>query len=110
MPIMVLAAGLLCGLLFVVYTLVRYFEAVSPLKQAVPQLRTAVDAKQSRLTEYEQRIKDLKDLIPYEEARLARMQTWVESLTQQNERLKALEAERAQKELEKQIPIEKEDG
>lgn len=110
MTIMVLAAVVLCSLLFVVYTLIRYFEAVSPLKLAVPQLRTGVEAKRVRLAEYEQRIKDLKDLIPREEARLSRMQTWVEQLTQQNDRLKALQVQKDRANLEKQIPVGREGG
>ena len=105
MSLMVLAAVVLCSLLFVVYTLVRYFEAVSPLNQAVPQLRTSVEAKRIRLTEYEQRIVDLRELIPREEVRLSRQEIWVQQLTEQNDRLKALQIQKDRAQLEKQIPV-----
>ena len=110
MSLMILAAVVLISLLFVVYTLVRYFETVSPLKQAVPQLRASVEAKQRRLGEYEQRIIDLRDLIPREEVRLTSMENWVVQLTQQNDRLKGLQAQKDRAALEKQIAVDREGG
>ncbi len=110
MPLMLLAGVVLCSLLFVVYTLVRYFEAVSPLKQAIPQLRTSVEAKRTRLGGYEQQIVDLREVIPRDEGRLAMMERWVQELNQQNDRLKALAAQRERSELEKQIVVGREGG
>jgi hypothetical protein len=107
---MLLAVVVLCSLLFVVYTLVRYFEAVSPLKQAVPQLRAELEAKRVRLGEYEQRIADLRDAIPLDEIRLTRMHNWVSQLNQQHDGLKALQSEKDRVALAKQIPVEREAG
>ena len=93
----------LCSLLFLVYVLARYFQTASPLKQAVPELRTSTEAKRIRLAEYEQQISDLRDAIPRDETRLSRTEVWIDLLTQQHERLQALQAQRDRSELEKQI-------
>ena len=100
---MILGGVVLCSLLFLVYVLVRYYEAASPLKQAVPELRTSTEAKRVRLAEYEQQISDLRDAIPRDGARLSRTENWIELLTQQHEGLQALQVQRDRSELEKQI-------
>jgi cell division protein FtsL len=100
---MVLGGVVLCGLLFLVSVLVRYFEAAKPLKQAVPELRTSTEAKRIRLAEYEQQISDLRDAIPRDGDRLSRTGNWIELLTQQYKKLQTLQVERDRSEIEKQI-------
>ena len=95
---MILGGVVLCGLLFVVYMLVRYFEAASLLRQAIAELRTSTEIKRVQLAEYEQQISDLRDAIPRDEVHLFRRKNWIELLTQQNERLQALQRERSEPE------------
>lgn len=110
MSLIILGIVVLCSLLFVVYTLVGYFETASPLRQALPDLKVATEAKRTRLDEYHQRIENLRESIPRDEVRLTRMEKWVTLLTEQNDRLKALEIERQRAELEKQIAVDREKG
>ena len=101
MSLVILGIAVLCSFLFIVYTLVRYFEAISPMRQAVPELRTSTEAKRIRLAEYEQRIVDLKEEIPRDQIRLTRMESWKQQLVQQHERLQSLEIQRQRTEMRK---------
>ncbi len=107
---MILGGLVLCSLLFVVYVLVRYFEAISPLKQAIPDLRASIEAKRVRLEEYEQSILDLRDMIPQDEVRMSQMERWIELLKQQYEGLQELEIEKDRVDFEKQIVAAKKDA
>jgi hypothetical protein len=96
-----LGGVVLCSLLFIVYTLVRYFETISPLNQAIPDLRIATEAKHVRLVEYYQRIEELKVEIPRSEVRLGRLEKWIELLTKQHAGLQDQEIEKQRAKLEK---------
>jgi len=100
---MVLGGVVFSSLLFVVYTLVRYFEAASPLTQALPNLRTSMEAKRVQLAEYEQRISDIRDAILQDEANHTRIKEWLRLLKQQNERLQALQVEKERIAFKEQI-------
>ena len=101
MSLAILGGVVLCSLLFIVYTLVQYFETISPLNQAIPDLRISTESKHIRLVEYEQRIGDLKIEIPRSEVRLARMVKWIELLTTQHAGLQTQEIEIQRAKLEK---------
>ncbi|HAA77043.1 TPA: hypothetical protein DCE37_18180 [Candidatus Latescibacteria bacterium] len=68
----------------------------------------AVEAKHTRLGEYEQRILDLRHLSPRDQVRLSQMENWARVLKEQNDRLRALDTERKKSELKKQIPVDRE--
>jgi len=97
----ILGGVVLCSLLFIVYTLVQYFETISPLNQAIPDLRISTESKHIRLVEYEQRIGDLKIEIPRSEVRLSRMEKWIELLTTQHAGLQTQEIEIQRTKLER---------
>jgi hypothetical protein len=80
------------------------------MRQAVPELQTAIEAKRIRFAEYEQRISDLKDEIPWDEIRLTRMEKWKQLPLQQQERLKSLEIQRQLTEMGKSIIADGEGG
>lgn len=101
MSLVILGGVVLCSLLFIVYTLVRYFETISPLNQAIPDLRIATEAKYLRLAEYEQRIEELKVEIPLSDVRLARLEKWIELLTKQHTGLQAQDIEKERAKLDK---------
>ncbi len=101
MSLAILGGVVLCSLLFIVYTLVRYYVTISPLNQAIPDLQISTEAKHLRLAEFKERIEELKDEIPRSDVTLACLEKWIELLTKQHTGLQVQEIEKQRAKLEK---------
>ncbi|MDP6776539.1 MAG: hypothetical protein QGI83_07235 [Candidatus Latescibacteria bacterium] len=99
MSAVILAAAIVGGLIFVVFTILAYSTESAHLAAQLDELQIRLGSERSRLSEYEARVGALQEEVPLKRARCDRLERWIELLKQQ--RLKVETQQDAPKEPER---------
>ncbi len=100
MSAVILAAAIVGGLIYVVFTVLAYGSESAHLAALLEELRVRLGSERSRLAEYEARVGVLQEEIPQKRTRCGRLERWIGFLKKQ----------RVQVEAKKDAPEEPERG
>lgn len=100
MSAVVLAAAIVGGLVYVVFTVLAYSSESAHVAAQLEELRVRLGSERSRLAEYEARVAALQEEIPRKRTRCERLERWITLLKKQ----------RIEVDAEKDAPVEPERG
>ena len=91
MSAVILAAAIVGGLIYVVFTVLAYSSESAHLAAQYEELRVRLGAERRRLAEYEARAAVLQEEVPLKRTRCDRLERWIALLKEQRLQVEAEE-------------------
>ncbi len=89
MSIVVLALGVVGGIVYILFVLLSYSSESARLSQTLDMIRIRLEGAEKRLEEYENRVAALQEELPKQRARCERLERWIGLLKDQKARVEA---------------------
>ena len=87
MGVIILAAAVVGGIIYILFVLLAYYSDSGRLGQELQALKVRVDGQRRRLSEYEERVGQLGLEIPRQKERAERVRRWTDLLKNQKAHL-----------------------